>query len=151
MQAKLFQSHSILCHDGSLPDSSAHGILQNITGEYYWIAIPTSRGSSRPGDRTNISRLLLWQAGYLPLVPTITSCKTIWQYESFSNMNVYILCVCLFKLFKECLLLGHRNAIVSKHAKKHLYKVKYYNIFCNSPNLSQIFKTFYIKWITDNI
>ena len=39
--------------DCSLPGSSVHGILQTIVLE--WIAIPFSRGSSRPGDWTWVS------------------------------------------------------------------------------------------------
>ena len=41
--------------DSSLPDSSARGILQVRILE--WVAISTSRGSSRPRDRTHISCL----------------------------------------------------------------------------------------------
>ena len=39
--------------DCSLPDSSVHGILQARTLE--WVAISSSRGSSRPRGRTHIS------------------------------------------------------------------------------------------------
>ena len=37
--------------------------------EYEWIAMPSSRESSQPRDRTRVSHLLQWQAGPLPLVP----------------------------------------------------------------------------------
>ena len=47
----------------SLPGSSVHGILQTRILE--WVAIPSSRGSSRHRD-SNPS-LLLWQADSLPL------------------------------------------------------------------------------------
>ena len=40
--------------DCSLPGSSVHGIFQAIVLE--WIAISFSRGSSRPRDRTQVSR-----------------------------------------------------------------------------------------------
>ena len=45
-----------LCNpmDCSLPGSSVHGIFQARVLE--WIAISCSRGSSRPGDRTQVSR-----------------------------------------------------------------------------------------------
>ena len=50
--------------DYSLPGSSVHGILQARTLE--WVAIPFSRGSSRPRDRNWIShtagRFLVVQA-----------------------------------------------------------------------------------------
>ena len=42
--------------DYSLPSSSVHGIFQAIVLE--WIAISFSRGSSRPRDRTQVSRIL---------------------------------------------------------------------------------------------
>ena len=37
---------------GSLPGSSVHGILQASILE--WVAIPFSRGSSQPRDRTSV-------------------------------------------------------------------------------------------------
>ena len=51
------------------PGSSVHGILQASNLE--WVAIPFSRASSWPRDRTHISYvcLLHWQAGSLPLAP----------------------------------------------------------------------------------
>ena len=39
--------------DYSLPDSSVHGILQARILE--WVAMPSSRGSSRPRDQTHVS------------------------------------------------------------------------------------------------
>ena len=51
--------------DCSPSRSSVHGILQaRILG---WGAVASSRGSSRPRDRTRLSSL--YQAGSLPLVP----------------------------------------------------------------------------------
>ena len=49
--------------DCSLPGSSVHGILWAKTLD--WVAMPSSRGSSRPRDRTHIC-FLYWQAGSLP-------------------------------------------------------------------------------------
>ena len=66
----LLQSCPTLCNpmDGSSSDSSVHGILQARILE--WVAMPSSRGSSRPRDQTHISlSLWRWQAGSLPLVP----------------------------------------------------------------------------------
>ena len=50
--AKLLQSHLILCDpsDCSPPGSFVHGILQARILE--WVAISSSRGSSRPRDGT---------------------------------------------------------------------------------------------------
>ena len=50
------QSRPTLCHpkDCSPPGSSVHGILQaRILG---WVVMPSSRGSSRPRDRTQVTR-----------------------------------------------------------------------------------------------
>ena len=63
------QSHPTLCDhmDCSPPGSSVHGILQARILE--WVAMFSSRGSSRPRNRTRVSCLLHWQADFLPLVP----------------------------------------------------------------------------------
>ena len=52
------QSGPTLCDpmDCSLPGSSVHGIFQAIVLE--WIAISFSRGSFRPRDRTQVSRIV---------------------------------------------------------------------------------------------
>ena len=53
--AQLPQSCPTLCDhvDYRPPDSSVHGLLQaRILG---WVAMPSSRGSSRPRDRTHVS------------------------------------------------------------------------------------------------
>ena len=70
LHAKLLRSCLTLCDpmDCSLPGFSLHGILQARILE--WVAMPSSRGSSRPRDRTCISYLsCVWQAGSLPLAP----------------------------------------------------------------------------------
>ena len=55
IHAKLLQSCPTLCDpmDCSPPGSSVQGILQARTLE--WVAMPFSRGSSRPRDRTCVS------------------------------------------------------------------------------------------------
>ena len=55
MCAKSLQSCLTLCDpmDCSLPGSSVLGILQARILE--WVAMPSSRGSSQPRDRTHIS------------------------------------------------------------------------------------------------
>ena len=52
VHAKSLQSFPTLCDpiDCSLSGSSVHGILQARLLE--WVAVPSSRGSSRPRDRT---------------------------------------------------------------------------------------------------
>ena len=51
--------------DYSTSGSFVHGISQARILE--WVAIPSSRGSSRPRDQTHVSCLLHWQADSLPL------------------------------------------------------------------------------------
>ena len=57
-ESKFTQSYPTLCDpmDCSLPGSSVHGIFQAIVLE--WIAISFSRGSSRPRDRVQVSRIV---------------------------------------------------------------------------------------------
>ena len=54
-RVKLLQSCPTLCDpiDCSLPGSSVHGILQARILQ--WVAMPSSRGFSRPRDRTHVS------------------------------------------------------------------------------------------------
>ena len=56
-EGEVAQSCPILCDpvDCSLPGSSIHGILQARILE--WVAISFSRGSSRPRDQTQVSRI----------------------------------------------------------------------------------------------
>ena len=63
MHAKLLQWCPPLCNpvDCSPPGSSAHGVLQSRILE--WVAMPSSRASSQPGDRICVSL----QADSLPL------------------------------------------------------------------------------------
>ena len=57
-EREVAQSCPTLCDpmDCSLPSSSVHGIFQAIVLE--WIAISFSRESSRPRDRTQVSRIV---------------------------------------------------------------------------------------------
>ena len=75
-ECEVAQSCPTLCNpvDYSPPSSSVHGILQ--AGKLKWIAIPFSRESSRPRDRSQVSRISgrcfnLWATrealkGYVP-------------------------------------------------------------------------------------
>ena len=70
--AKSLQSFPTLCDcmDHSLPVSYLHGILQASILE--WVAMPSSRGSFQPRDRTLVSYSLLPMqkaTGSLPVVP----------------------------------------------------------------------------------
>ena len=70
VHAKSLQLCLTFCNplDCSPPGSSAHGILQARILE--WVAMPSSKGSFWPKDRTRVSCLLHWQAGSLPLAPS---------------------------------------------------------------------------------
>ena len=64
--------------DRSLPGSSVHGILQARILE--WVAMPSSRGSSRPRDRTHIClhlrhcRWILYPLGHLGSLRVCEGC-----------------------------------------------------------------------------
>ena len=53
--------------DCSQPGSSVHGIPQARILE--WVSVSSSRRSSQPKDRTQVSCLLRWQVGSLSLAP----------------------------------------------------------------------------------
>ena len=65
---QLFAPSQIVAHLASL----LMGILQARILE--WVAMPSSKGSSQPRDRTQVSCFLHWQAGSLPLVPPRKPC-----------------------------------------------------------------------------
>ena len=69
LRAKSLQSCPTLCDpmECSSPGPLVHGILQARILER--VAIPFSRGSSPPRDRTCVLHLLHWQVGSLPLAP----------------------------------------------------------------------------------
>ena len=72
MHAKSLQSCLTLCDpmDCGPPGSSVYGILQARILE--WVAMSSSRGSSRPRDRTCLLGLLHWQMGSLPLCAVVS-------------------------------------------------------------------------------
>ena len=67
--AKLLQSCLTLCNSvgRSLPGSSVHGILQARIVE--WVAMPFSRRSSPPRDRTPMSQSPALAGGFFTLAP----------------------------------------------------------------------------------
>ena len=69
MHAKSLQSCLTLCDlkNCTLPGSSVRRILQARILQ--WVAMPSSRGSSLPRDRTHLWSLLHWQACSLPIAP----------------------------------------------------------------------------------
>ena len=85
VKALVAQSCPALCDpmDCSLPGSSVHGILQ--TKILKWVAIPFSRGSSQPRDRTQVSCIAskfftIWatresESETAPSCPTFCDCS----------------------------------------------------------------------------
>ena len=57
-ESEVAQSCLTLCDpmDGSVPESSVHGIFQARVLD--WVAISFSRGSSQPRDQTRVSRIV---------------------------------------------------------------------------------------------
>ena len=88
MHAKLLQSYPTLCDpmDCSPPGSSVHGILQARTLE--WVAMPSSRGSSQPRDRMQISSASCVgrRVHSLPLAPPV---KPNWSTRCNPNLYLY--------------------------------------------------------------
>ena len=67
-RAKSVQSCLTLCNSAVHQAPLSMRILQARTLE--WVALPSSRGSSRPKDQTDsLLPPLPWQAGSLPLAP----------------------------------------------------------------------------------
>ena len=95
LYSEVAQSCLTLCDpvDYSLPGSSVHGVFQARVLE--WVAVSFSRGSSQPGDRTQVSctagrqtlyRLSRQGSPILPLYPPPypVSCETSHKPSDFS-------------------------------------------------------------------
>ena len=83
--AKSLQSWLIFCNpmDYSPPGSSVHGIFQAIILE--WVAMPSSRGSSPPRDRTHLLCLQHLTGGFFTTSATweALSCSLVEYYSEF--------------------------------------------------------------------
>ena len=80
MHAQLLQLCSTLCDlmDYSTPGSSVHGILH--TRILDWVAVPSSRGSSQPRDRTHVSKVweyISLKYGNAAAAKSLQSCSTL--------------------------------------------------------------------------
>ena len=91
--AKLLQSYLALCDlmDCSPPGSFVQRILQ--ASILQWVAMPSSRGSSWPRDGTQVSCLLHWQVGSLPLhaaweTPFVFFCAC--ELSHFSCVQLFV-------------------------------------------------------------
>ena len=114
-----FFSHVWLCdpRDCSLLVSSVHGILQARILE--WIAMPSSRGLSQPGDQSNqcLLRRLHWQADSLPLAPTRKPIIHYMKYYFLSSYSVQSLCH--VRLFATPWTAAHQASLSSPTARVH--------------------------------
>ena len=82
-------SDSLRPVDCSPPGSSVHGILQARLLE--WVAISFSRGSSRPRDRTQVSRIAgrcfnLWATGELRYTNYYTAVLLLFSRSGYSSL-----------------------------------------------------------------
>ena len=110
---KSLQSCETLCNtmDCSPPGSSVHGILQARMLE--WVAMPSPRGPSRPGDRTQVSYVS--RTGSLPLVPPVLGHLKVAPETCYISVGRH--CpreweACLFPLLSH--LVGTVSVFVSK-------------------------------------
>ena len=95
MHAQLLQSYPTFCNpmDCSPPGSSVRGILQARILE--WIAIPSSRGSSRPRNWTQVScipcigKWVLHPLSPLGSPPIVVLKLTAWNLSLFSSLSSY--------------------------------------------------------------
>ena len=136
--------------DHSPPGSSVHGILQARILE--WVAMPCSRGSSWPGDRTCVSCLLCWQVGSLPLAPPgrplciIEMTVKLKMNASEFGLSKALLgaWITVFLSLKRILVLRRLNSYEEKHLSPR-------RRWGNLPSLFQGCKKFHhwkcIKWL----
>ena len=83
MLAKSLQPCSTLCNpmDCSLPGSFVHEILQASILE--WVAMPSSRGSSWPRDRTRVACSSCTAGGFFTVEPPAEPGSDTWMYIPF--------------------------------------------------------------------
>ena len=88
-KSEVVQSYVTLCDpmDCSLPGSSIHGIFQTRVLE--WVAISFSRGSSRPGDQTQVSLI----AGVQFTLWATREAPSWWPWGSWKMNNCHVFCV----------------------------------------------------------
>ena len=99
MRAKSFQSCLTLCDpiDCSLTVSSVHGILQTRILE--WIAIPSSKGSSRSRDRTHVSCVFCIGRQIFYHCTTWEAQNDIESQSKQKYVNIFLLSCSFFLLF----------------------------------------------------
>ena len=124
------QSCSTLCDpmDCSSPGSSVHGILQAKILK--WVAIPFSKGSSQPRDRTQVSCV---EADSLPAEPLERSLHSVYICHNFIKLHILNKYACLDGLMK----MQNRHANIFSalflSGKTH-FSQKYYGNFIVSTD-----------------
>ena len=75
-------SHVWLCHamDCSPPGSSVHGSLQARI--LVWVAMPSSRGSSQPRNRTQVSCVSCTAGGFFTAEPLTSLCSVVNEHST---------------------------------------------------------------------
>ena len=110
LRAQSLQSYPTLCDpmDCSPPGASLHGVLQARMLE--WVAMPSSRGSSPPRDRTHIACAPCIAGGFfMPEPPG----KCNWCLRPPSEYLYFYVWIC-FSSFWSCRLWGTPNSYQSK-------------------------------------
>ena len=174
VHANSLQSCPTLCDpmDCSLPISSVHGILRARILK--WVAVPSSRGSSQPGDPAHISYISALAGGFFTSSTTCCcslpqSCTTIcdpmdcstlcslvlpisWSFlklmyiESVMPSNHFILCLPLFlpSIFPSIRAFSNELAL-------HIRWPKYWNFSFKSVlpmNIQDLFPLGLTGWIS---
>ena len=109
-------SDSLWLCDCSLPGSFVHGILQARILE--WVAIPFSRGSSRPRDPTQVSCIAgrfftIWATREVP-----------WIHNTYFHAYIYMY-LCLSLSSKDCLALYMHTHVNKRNlSRKSIENIK---------------------------
>ena len=120
------QSCPVLCNpmDCSPPGSSVHGILQARILE--WVAIPSSRRSSQPRDRTQVSRIA---GGFFTIEATREALPLNWpllfeqphmEGHAGSSATCAILLLLLHNFHGQCLI-GRLQGFCVRHHSSMLH------------------------------
>ena len=119
---------STLCDptDYSPPGSSVHGILQARILE--WVAISFSKGSSQPGDQTQVSyigRRVLYHLNHQRSLVVANLTLTLFPKKELQILWLFFCYLCIHSLNKYYLLTVHDTWFLKK--KKQLLKTQRYH------------------------
>ena len=123
MHAKSLQLCPILCNpmNCSPPDSSVHGILQARILE--WAAIPFSRGSSWPRDRTPISCGSCIAGGFFTTEPLGRQAHNSFFFFLFA------LCLIVCSFYNDCVLLfSLKEAFIPSFPQRGIFLAGFFKV-----------------------